>query len=102
MTKTLTTIPQYLIEDALDAAGWDGDYATVGDNTYSGRAMYGMRCASITFNTLPDLARFMFELGVVAHEADDEENLTPLVRALQTDSMGTGLVAYFPGYIFEG
>lgn len=100
MTKTVTGIPQYLIDDALDGARWAGDYDGLGDNSYSGRGMYGDTCASITFDSVLELGRFLFQLGYVAASEDCAKDVEQMVSALRTDSMGTGIVAYFPGFAF--
>ncbi len=78
---------QELLEDAFKV------------RSYSGRGMYGATCLAVT--TDDGLAE------VVAHVVlnVDDENRHDVARALRrmkTDSMGLGMVVYFPGVPFEG
>lgn len=93
------TICALLINDALDRAGVETDDIR---NDYSGRGMYGDSCASITFNNYPEIAVFTFHLALVAEEQDTEDGTdwadraASFVRCMRTDTMGLGVVAYFP------
>lgn len=57
----------------------------------------------VTLRHTRDLARFMFYLGMcagVADAEDDEVSYSPLermVKVVAIDTMGSGLIAYFPG-----
>lgn len=59
---------------------------------YSGRGMYGKTCAG--FDTDDDKG---VRLGFLLHQlmGDDAVNLVDSVRS---DSMGRGMIYYFPGY----
>lgn len=101
-TRTSTwAVPRYLIEDTLAEAGIDGEDAAI-------RASYEGRGPSttgfgVTLRHTRDLARFMFYLGMcagVADAEDDEVSYSPLERMAKVvaiDTMGLGLIAYFPG-----
>jgi hypothetical protein len=100
------TFPLSLIMEALDGLVDDGDVRTDG---YSGKGMYGNTCAGITFDSVTQSFRFFTELGriAVAYESDDDEALEQaagavldLVDAATTDSMGRGVIVYFPRWTF--
>lgn len=105
--KTVATIDRDLIEDALDDTNTDTTERHVSSIHSCGTAM---TCASITFPGIRDLAVFMFSLGRATEHlsmgvGDPESDritqaVTAMSRALRVDSMGTGLVAYFPGFAF--
>ena len=96
----MNTYPLDAIFDAL------GDEEGVRPDSYSGRGMYGKTCAAITFRELHESFRFFARLGEqTAMDADDMDDtasaqLFKLVNASRTDSMGTGIVVYFPGWTF--
>lgn len=56
---------------------------------YSGRGMYGQQCLSVSIDTMSDAFGVMAMLG-----AASEGQSVPMPR---TDSMGKGLVMYWPG-----
>jgi hypothetical protein len=100
------TFPLALITEALDGMVDDDSVRTDG---YSGKGMYGNTCAGITFDSVSQSFRFFTELGriAVAYEADDDEALEAaagavldLVDAAATDSMGRGVIVYFPRWTF--
>jgi hypothetical protein len=74
---------------------------------YSGRAMYGATCPALSLDSDGQLARFMVAAGRVQADiengADGEEfNAIKLADMVRTDSMGYGIVAYFPGLTLTG
>ena len=99
----MRTYPLDAITDAL------GDGEGVHPDGYSGRGMYGKTCAAIKFGTLSDSFMFLVRLGMLA-TSDDDARMDPahpaskavfdLVNDAQTDSMGLGIVVYFPGWTF--
>jgi hypothetical protein len=101
------TFPLSLIMEALDGLVDEDDVRETG---YSGRGMYGNTCAGITFDSVTQSFRFFTELGriAVAYESDDDEALEQaagavldLVDAAATDSMGRGVIVYFPRWTFN-
>ena len=71
MNKTMQLI------DALENAGYEW-------RSYSGRFMYGKSCVGATLSSSSDL----WELAQALYSVD--------VRAPDTDSMGRGIIAYWP------
>lgn len=64
--------------------------------SYSGRGMYGKQCVAITtengmLNTLADMAE----------ECDSAEEAALLIRKCDHDSMGLGMVLYWPSIKWE-
>lgn len=60
---------------------------------YSGRGMYGRNCAGIELDGDADL----LALGaVIAEMVEDEDLKTSLMRGVRLDSMGLGIIAYWP------
>jgi hypothetical protein len=94
--------------DAIDEAANDAD-GSVRPDGYSGRGMYGKTCASVSFRSLSDAFRFFARLGefTAVNAADDSGmdddasvRLPDLMESVETDTMGLGLIAYFPGWTF--
>ena len=104
MTTTLTIEPSEIV-DVLWEYG-DGD---ITPRSYSGRAMYGDRCLALVCD---DLSQIVDLIGKLAYEAgvrDGSQALDDSVRdsaaalgdllresSMRTDSMGRGIVAYWP------
>ena len=76
--------------------------------SYSGRNMYGNNCLGVTLSSRIEPMRFVAEVleHVADHDGDDmADMLDELVRGLRdckTDSMGRGMIIYFPMIDFEG
>jgi hypothetical protein len=72
--------------------------------SYSGRGMYGKDCLGCDSMTLEEFVLFAFELG--SHLNDDEEKederdlISRALARVKTDSMGMGIIIYFPGVEF--
>jgi hypothetical protein len=65
-------------------------------HSYSGRAMYGKCCVGLTMDNVSDMLPTL-----LAEVTDDNRNA--LIRAFgntRTDSMGRGVVVYFPNIPF--
>ena len=71
--------------DTLQGLGCDADY-------YSGRGMYGKRCVSVSLDGGADLWNLAIALGEQARE----------VGPPTTDSLGMGIVAYWPHMKWPG
>lgn len=67
-------------------------------NTYSGRAMFGDECFGVIVdNGLSQAFSFFAHLAI-----EDPDVALQIANAVRTDSMGTGIIVYFPGYQLEG
>ena len=78
------------------------DEAGIKTRSYSGRGMYGKYCLSVNVD---DLGKFIADVvsgmqSQVGGENIDE--ITKAFRRMSTDSMGRGMVVYFPNVPFEG
>lgn len=100
MPKTI--IPRYLIEGALGEAEYDEIR-----ESYSGRGMHGDSCFGVVLRLGRELSIFIFGLGYECRDLDDSDspeyqelaaNLHKMARVAQTDSMGSDIIVYFPGY----
>jgi len=96
----MRTYPIDAIEEAYDGDDLRGD-------GYSGRGMYGKTCAALGFDSIPDAFVFFALLGeytaagdAAGMDDDASAQLFDLVKAAYTDGMGTGIVVYFPGWVF--
>jgi len=102
MTRTTVAIPRHLIEGALGEA----EYDEIRED-YSGRGMYGGSCFGVVLRSARELNIFIFGLGYESRDLEDSDspehqaladNLHRMARVAQTDSMGSGIIVYFPGY----
>jgi hypothetical protein len=95
-TVNMTKLDLDPVQAALWEAGMDeNEHVT---NTYSGRGMMGEQCFGI-----------MCDEGVrqgftfFAHLAAEQPDVAlQLANAVRTDSLGTGMIVYFPGYTLDG
>lgn len=74
------------LKDAIEYAGYEW-------REYSGRGMYGRKCVGVTLSDASDL----FALGAGLADYCDEESL-PYFPNPTTDSMGRGIIAYWPRF----
>ncbi len=99
----MKTFPRRLIKDAIDGI----EEASIRE--YSGRGMYGKYCGGIGFEHMSDAFTAFARLGVRVAEEDTDSDvfhdfvseLDSLLRTVATDSMGHGVIVYFPGYTFS-
>lgn len=63
--------------------------------SYSGRGMYGARCASIVGDSVLGVLADLID-GWRGHDQIDAGKLAELVRLARTDSMGRDVVVYWP------
>jgi hypothetical protein len=82
MTTTLTTEQIETIQDL--ASEIDGAEL----RSYSGRGMYGKQCLGIDMDSMTDAFRFALMI--------DDEDLTVALSNPCFDSMGLGIIVYFP------
>jgi len=75
----MKTKPSKELLDALEAEGFEF-------RSYSGRGMYGKSCFGVTLSSAAEL----FGLGRCVGEFEE------LSRTPETDSMGRGIIAYWP------
>lgn len=60
---------------------------------YSGRCMYGQKCIGFDLDGTPDMLSLGLELAdILGKKAKD------LIRSARTDSMGMGIILYFPDW----
>lgn len=89
----LTTEQLEILTDAIDRTG-------VELRPYSGRGMYGDSCVGIVPNT--DTARYFMHLAQILIENGEEETLDLLMRSpSREDSLGKGVIIYFPTLLVE-
>lgn len=82
-----------ILEDYLDSFEDDDDARFKLYRDYSGRAMYGKTCFGIVVDSITDAFEFYVAVAIVL-DADDARELA---LAARTDSMGLGMIVYFPG-----
>jgi len=80
------------------------DEAEIETRSYSGRSMYGKECLAVDLNKglgdfIADVLYAMQEPARRRGEAHDE--IAEAFRGMVTDSMGRGIIVYFPGVPFE-
>jgi hypothetical protein len=84
------------IEDAADTAElWEDDYRI--REAYSGRGMGSRTCAAMDLPDAGKLTEFLVALAVAMTEDNRADDALRLARLTRTDSMGLGIVAYWPG-----
>jgi len=106
MTTRTRSITQSLLDEVCDLANLY-DYTV---RTYSGRGMYGNDCAAVVLDGNREANRFLIALGALTVEkalyADDSDvdpsaDAMDLADSVAMDSMGRGIVVYFPGWTLE-
>lgn len=88
----------YPLDKIADAA--DGNLDDIRPDGYSGRGMYGKTCAAVTFPNAQAIYQFFTQLGYYSATDDASRDLSDLVNASRTDSMGMDTIVYFPGWTF--
>ncbi len=83
--RTLTRIE---MDDITELAGLAENSATA---TYSGRYMYGAQCIGWECESTTDILRLGAAISTVAGL-----NVPDLINSAQVDSMGLGMIVYFP------
>lgn len=79
----------FIIETAL----WDNtDSTDTLRRDYPGRGMYGKTCVAFDVRSIPEACKVM--VSICGDSFDLARNLAD---AMVADSMGTGIVVYFPG-----
>ena len=82
------TIEQFT--DYLESAG--ADIRT----DYSGRAMFGDTCIGFDVENTSDALQIIAEATLHADKAYNGEDFVKTLRGVRTDSMGRGMIYYFP------
>jgi len=80
---------EWLVE-IIEAAGYEAQ-------SYSGRYMYGKRCVSLKSDEGETKI-----LANLVEECDDTREAAELIRRCRTDSMGRGIVLYWPIVAWAG
>lgn len=90
----MNRFPLRRLRDAVDnAEGWEDDIHP----DYSGRFMYGETCLAVAADSGIRLSLIAYELGVMDAQEDDDAG-RQLLRSARVDSLGRGLILYFPGW----
>jgi len=63
--------------------------------SYSGRSMYGRKCLGVEFDGNNGLGRILAAI-IYGTNDDNREDLADAVKNTCTDSMGLGIIVYFP------
>jgi hypothetical protein len=69
---------------------------------YSGRGMYGETCLSVRLKDSNGIGNLIYNLVYASKDGDLDEEDIRCLRNFQTDSLGLGMVAYFPNIPYEG
>ena len=86
----------FLMPESVSTVDADLDEDNIYDD-YSGRGMFGDTCFGFTCVSEKEAIGFF-----VALAENEPELAKDLIRKLKTDSMGYGMIYYFPGYQLEG
>ena len=107
MATKIRTVSRSTLEEAAElASSYEAEV-----RTYSGRGMFGAECAAVVLESDQEMCKFFLALGALTAEkalyADPEDvdptsDATDLAASVRTDSMGLGVVVYFPGWALEG
>jgi hypothetical protein len=92
MNLTLTTKQVATVNDLLD------DLFGAHLRSYSGRGMYGAECVGVDLDSDAEIAKFFFALGQECQSSGDDTlaGLGDGDEVIKTDSMGRGLIVYWP------
>ena len=98
-----TTLPRSLFVEALERAGLDPEAL---HTDYSDRAMHGATCPALYLDSHAEGYAFMAALGaalLAGYEAGvaEAQALVEVAQTTRTDSMGLGIVIYWPGLQLE-
>ena len=67
--------------------------------SYSGRGMYGKECLGVTLQEGDSLGKFFGQVLDEIAAGSDEDEIEVIAddfHSMQTDSMGLGMIVYFP------
>lgn len=71
---------------------------------YSGRFMFGKECPGVVFDSIGEVFAAVAEVTAAAatnEEADETDDVINAMRQVQTDSMGRGIIIYFPHIVYH-
>lgn len=88
----------------LDANLVEGEDGIEIRGNYVGRGMYGKACFGVEFDVESHSYLLLVALAFAMAAADEEngeENARALAENAATDSMGTGMILYFPDWSLE-
>ena len=74
--------------------------AGIETRSYSGRGMYGKECLGVSIDR-GGLGNFIADV-LENLDTDRVEEIAEAFRHLSTDSLGLGMIAYFPGVPYNG
>lgn len=82
-------------QQIIEAAGFE-------TRSYSGRGMYGNNCLGVDPDTVHEGVLFAEVLRVLDLESAEEVAMVgKAFRRMRSDSMGRGIVVYFPGEAYQ-
>lgn len=84
------------LKAAVDVAGLEDNVLHL---DYSGRMMYSTKCPAVYVDSMGEAMAFLVAIAAVQAEADrgdDVYDLIELAKSTRNDSMGMGIVAYWP------
>lgn len=90
---------QQLCEDAADDGRYGGRQMRV--RSYSGRGMFGASCLGVEGDSLVEIFAALFQAA--ADQGPDLQEIADALADGRTDSMGRGVILYFPqiGFVDE-
>lgn len=68
---------------------------------YSGRGMFGATCVGVEVASQKDATELIVDVLIEARSDDDREAFGSILKRGVFDSMGLGLIFYFPGVTVE-
>ena len=82
-----------LTNEQVDQINYAARCADIEPTAYSGRAMYGRYCLGLPVENFTQAAEFFVNLA-----EEDADTARSLARNMRTDSLGLGLIVYFPAF----
>lgn len=96
----MKTVPRTLIEETLYQMDEDPEGAI--HDSYSGKFMYGEKCFGVQLDSEHHIVPFFIHLTrMVSEENNDSLDIDlpiSLYNSMRSDSLGRGMIFYFPGF----
>jgi hypothetical protein len=80
------------LQEVIQGAGFE-------TRDYSGRGMYGKYCLGVDLDTT---SGFISTVGRYVRGEDDEDEIMRKLDSYSSDSMGLGIIVYWPSVPYEG
>jgi hypothetical protein len=88
-----------VLRDACYDESLDGDECI--DLSYSGRGMYGKTCVGLRTDSVREAVAVLVKCATNYGSDGGDELAEEMAARLTTDSMGMGVIVYFPGITWE-